>query len=419
VKRFEKLYESQWTSIRLSEREAEELTLLGRRLAAEEEWWGARDDSEAAERTVIDCRKRPGGNWSVFVREAIGLVGIGDLQISVHPKIPTAHFIFLAEQSARIPRSDSQPTHTDQAVEFADLIIRWFLAATEKLLRAELSRGYVEVQGELDCVRGRLLPLETARQYYAGRPVAICDFEEFNEDTPLNRVIRSAAEVVASGVWVSPELRRRAKAILARMDAVGPLLASDMRVTVDRLTNRYKDSLTFAKYVISRAGTHISHGSRAAWSFLIRTPELIEDGIREVLSTGLAPAWVVRKQRRAMRGAPFTLNPDIVVADGEFVADVKYKMAAGEWTRPDVYQVVTFATGFRSRGAALIYFDDGGAVHVPTLTIGALPIAHLKWNASADVSPIDAARHLVADFGMSLEACGCTPASTRSRTEAA
>jgi 5-methylcytosine-specific restriction enzyme subunit McrC len=394
------LVESEARRVRLSTREAEQLALLGQRLTSDTKWWGAKDD-EGTERSVIDCRMRPDGLWDLKVLEAVGLIAVGDLQIRIEPKIPLPHFMYLATRSKLFPRTDDAITSTDRADHLIELIVHWFLSATERLLRGELSHGYVDCEDHLEAVRGQLVPLETARAYYTGRPTVACRFEEFNEDIDLNRIIKAAAELAASGAWLSPPYRKRAKAILARADLVGSLRESDLRVEVDRLTQRYKQPVTFAKYVLSHSGLNMLHGNRTAWSFLIRTPELVESGVRSVLEEALSPTWEVRKERHWV--APgFTLNPDVVINNGAFIVDIKYKLAQSTWSRPDVYQLVAHATGFRSKEAALIYFDTTHVVCPTPVTFGDLPISYIVWNANTGVDPAQAASKLAESLRLQL-----------------
>src|SRR5687767_11907610 len=93
-----------------------------------------------------------------------------------------------------------------------------------------------------------------------------------------------------------------------------------------------------------------------------------------------------------------TLNPDIVIKNGTAIADVKYKLAAQEWNRNDLYQVVTFATGYRTGQAALISFNTHGVGALPPLKIGDVYIRHIAWRADDQLSAPDAEFHLIAEF---------------------
>ena len=52
------------------------------------------------------------------------------------------------------------------------------------------------------------------------------------------------------------------------------------------------------------------------------------------------------------------------------VADVKYKLVQDEWRRSDLYEVVAFATGFRTTCAALLEFAPPERGLLPTLRVG-------------------------------------------------
>src|SRR5262249_39742637 len=282
------LTESASQTLELTEREAEILLALGRRLASKREWWGG---EEPVERSVITCSRAPDGNWTVLVREAVGVILAGELQIVVHPKIDRNHFVYLAVQSDFFPRVEEIDISLGQSKDLWEVLVHWFLLAAERLLRRDLARGYAERVDELDAVRGRAVPIETALLVYQGRPAAVCEYEEFTEDIALNRVVRAAAERVASSPLIPFALRRRAKAILARLGDVGPLQALDLGVPLARLTQRYRQALVFAKPLLGMGGVELGHGDSAGWAFLIRTPELIEAGIRATIQRRLAPEW--------------------------------------------------------------------------------------------------------------------------------
>ena len=69
--RTEVLVESRPAHLRLSAREADALTRIGRRLASDQSWWGGAED--AIERSLIECLPTGGGMWRVTVRDAIGM----------------------------------------------------------------------------------------------------------------------------------------------------------------------------------------------------------------------------------------------------------------------------------------------------------------------------------------------------------
>jgi 5-methylcytosine-specific restriction enzyme subunit McrC len=167
LKRFEEIIESEPTIIHLTIEDAEKLTLLGKRLASNILWWGSRDEEER-EKSIINCYKNVDGSWSLTVYNAIGVISVGELQITVLPKIPIDHFLYLANKSRIFPRVEEQITSITESKSLIELIAYWFVKSSEKLLRGELLKGYNEISDTLDIVRGRIQIFQTANAFYRG-----------------------------------------------------------------------------------------------------------------------------------------------------------------------------------------------------------------------------------------------------------
>jgi 5-methylcytosine-specific restriction enzyme subunit McrC len=283
--------------------------------------------------------------------------------------------------------------------------------------RWPLAKGYSEARDELEFARGRILPLETARTFYAGRPVVGCEFEEFSEDIALNRVLKAAAHLVASSVELDSTVRQGARAALMRMTDVGALQHGDLRAQVDRLTYRYKDALAFARILLGGGGTTISYGDTDGWCFLVRTPDLVEAGVRSTLKDFLRGRFQVQKLSAPLEGSGMSVNPDLVFERGLAVGDVKYKLLAAEWNRPDLYQSVAFAAAFKTQASCVIGFCD--RIHAPMparVQVGRTAVQPFVWRAAEEVAPVDAAIelcHQVASWlaAAALQAGGMRPES--------
>jgi 5-methylcytosine-specific restriction enzyme subunit McrC len=389
-----RIVESEAAVVGLSADEAGALTALGQKLASKSSWWG--EDEEAAPKSVIDVRQDSGGQWFVLVREAIGVISVGNHEIVVAPKIPDDHFLYLAHMGGLIPRIDASATTVEHGNNLWEVIAHWCLVATERVLRGELAKGYKESVEELELSRGRILPLDTARIFYEGRPNLACEFEEFSEDIALNRVLKGALDLMASSTLLEREVRHRARSALMRMDDVGRLRHSDLRVVPDRLTHRYRDAIGFAKVLLRGGGTKIAHGTAQGWCFLIRTPELVEAGVREVLRRLLAAKYDVRKKGKVLLPSRLTLNPDLVFGNNLAVGDVKYKLLGSEWSRADLYQSVAFAAGYEVRSAALVGF--GGAVPlIAPIQLGQILVEPFIWDARLSSEPSQSGRRLAED----------------------
>ena len=122
-------------------------------------------------------------------------------------------------------------------------------------------------------------------------------------------------------------------------------------------------------------------GPSPGGTFLFRTPEAVEEGVRRLLKTGLAPDWNVDKKGRRLPGArPRTLNPDLVFNGDEAIGDVKYRLSSGPIPRSHMNQVTTFAAGYGTTRGLLLGFSSGQDTdHVE---VGQIRIDSLNWDVN-------------------------------------
>jgi hypothetical protein len=138
-------------------------------------------------------------------------------------------------------------------------------------------------------------------------------------------------------------------------------------------------------------------GKSSGQSFLLRTPSIIEDGIREILSQHLSALVNVSKRPKTLIPETLSANPDLVLDpssetiklptvlldDGFIVGDVKYKKSDGKWFRPDLSQLVFFASSYESKAGFLVNF----ASEVPPsinndAEIGNVPYRMISWDTN-------------------------------------
>jgi 5-methylcytosine-specific restriction enzyme subunit McrC len=395
------LTESRPTRLRLTPQEAGALLEAGRRLASDRGYWGSQ--GPVLERSVIQGHHLHGDEWQITVTNVVGTIVLGNtLQINVTSKIPEAHLLYLFSQSDVFPRLDRELGGGAIGTTLWELVAEWYVRATERVLRRELMKDYETLVDELSTVRGQLNVVDTTTAYCAGRIASVCVFDEFGVNTPLNRVLKAAARAVLSSPQLTKGIRRRARSLLLRMAEVGSLRPADFDTGPDRRTAHYEDAHSLARHVLRGVGRSLSHGEVPVWTFLLRTPELVEAGIRHVIKRAI-PEHTLTKRGLRLPPTTMTLNPDLVFGTKLAVADVKYKMASTEWKRGDLYQVVTFATAYRVADAAIIEFQIPNGTPLPVLPLGDLNVHHLVWPADIHLTPLDAAGYLVASVQAWLE----------------
>jgi 5-methylcytosine-specific restriction enzyme subunit McrC len=400
------LVESTPCDLELSVSEARALADAGRRLATKRITPVAEAD-EPEDSSVIRCAMNPGGTWRVTVTDAVGVIAVGDLRLLVEPKIPRSHLFHLFGSSALLPRLDDATASAGPGSDLWELVARWLVQALERVIERDLVRDYVARRDTLEAARGTIDALATAESYYQGALTFVCEYEEFGDDTPLNRVLRAAAVTVVASAELPSSVRRRALAVVARMADVGPLLPGDLRVRLDRRTAHCRDALALARNMLENVRRTLTHGEEDVWTFLIRTPELVEAGIRNELRRRFIAEANIRKELIPI-GDTMTVAPDLVFGSIDAIGDVKYKLARGRWLRSDLYEAVAFATAARSSHACVIGFRHHGDPYPPVVTFGDTEIRYFCWVCDESVRPELAgdalAEEIAAWLGTSVEA---------------
>jgi hypothetical protein len=149
-----------------------------------------------------------------------------------------------------------------------------------------------------------------------------------------------------------------------------------------------------ARNILQGHGRLTKAGEHVAWTFLLRTREPVEEGIRRLLQDNLGPRWQVAKQGRQVTGASMTFNPDLVFNKGLATGDVKDKISAKDWSRTRLYQAIAFATIYRTNHAAVIGFTRPGSQAPPPVAVGNIELRHIDWPAAPERTATGAAESL-------------------------
>lgn len=341
---------------------------------------------------MLDLRK---GNqedeWSLTVRNAVGILGLKDLTIVVVPKIPEHHFMFIASASVLEARFANLPAKSDGSSAFITVLFRQFIATCEDVLRHGVYLDYRSQQEDLSFPKGKIKLLHTHVNLAKGRVRAACEYTTFSEDNSVNRIIRGALQKVASSPLMDRDSRRKASQLSGRINS-GVTTSADLRLDPQGAPSRFRNLISLAIIVIlSELGQ--SHGKKQGTpTYLIPTPGLIESGIRQLLRNSLANSFAI-KDRGARRNLPpskLTMNPDILVElDSSVIAtgDVKYRLSDQFWNREFLYQACTFATAFRAKKGFVVSFAntlDGGS---QSLEVGEKDLIEIQWPSSEDIEP--------------------------------
>jgi 5-methylcytosine-specific restriction enzyme subunit McrC len=108
----------------------------------------------------------------------------------------------------------------DNIKDIPDLIARLLSHAVEHRLRRNFTRGYCHREKALTRVRGRIDVLTTESRQLLSKGEVFCRYEELTIDTPRNRLVRAALELMVRLVR-NDELIRQCRALGATLGRTG------------------------------------------------------------------------------------------------------------------------------------------------------------------------------------------------------
>jgi 5-methylcytosine-specific restriction endonuclease McrBC regulatory subunit McrC len=394
--------ESKWHDLHLSDADSDALKTLKDNWRTAKVSWYSNGQTEADEEqgsAVIDVRSLRNGVTQVKVFDAIGAIDLPGSVIIVHPKIPIAHFNYIAARALSLPRIYTGDFGLQQGSNFLELVCAWAIDSVEAILRDGLVRDYKELRAPIQTIRGRVHVANTFVNISRGNLALDCSFEDYSVDTPLNRILKNSLEFIGTNPAVSALLRKRAKRCAKQFSDVGPLRPQDLRAVPQRNSKHYADAIYFANQVVMKRGIELGVGRSKARSFLYKTPLLIEEGIRTIIRTGLAPVEVVKPKRvnlTSSTGKNVSANPDIGISEKPLlVGDVKYKIQTKDWRRADLAQSVFFAVAYEAPKSLIIDFENEDSKPNGDLQVSQILVSALGWDASSDADPEVSAGKLI------------------------
>ena len=120
--------------------------------------------------------------------------------------------------------------------DLPDLIARLLAKAAEHRFKRNLTRGYRSREMVLTRVRGRIDLLTTETRLLLARGEVFCHFHDLTIDTPRNRLVRSALDLMARLVQ-SEELAHRCRSLASNLarSGVGSLKPSRSELALDQI----------------------------------------------------------------------------------------------------------------------------------------------------------------------------------------
>ena len=397
------------------------LSEADRRLAGE---LSAGGDGRLVVEELRDGVRFRAGSW-------VGVVRFEAVEVAVVPKLAGGHvglvaMIGFAAGLEVLKRNSGLRTLEGQGFGLPDLLALLLAEACEPLVRRGLLTDYVEREGELPVVRGRLLADRQVRERFGRVDRLLCRFDERDGDIPENR-LPAAALAACSRRVAHDDVRRRVRRLEAAFAEVCTVPASraelgEASIIYGRLNAHYREAHALTCLLLDGFGVRdlLAGGSVGCFAFLLDMNRLFEQFVgRLVERLPDRRRFRVRSQQSdgsivvdADTGRPYQrVVPDLLTETRDdpvrvLALDARYKLYDRRKLSPaDVYQAFLYgqAYGGPAGTALLVHPTDGGptvarlavrdrrGVRVGGVTAAGVPIPQALAEAEAGtVGPVAA-----------------------------
>lgn len=357
------------------------------------------EEAEAISRLELATATRTGmpNVWDIAATSKIGVARLGELQITVRPKIGIHRLVFLMGY-AQSPSFWRDPNvELDPAADLFSAVADAFARQAVRALDQGLLHGYRTIEDVLPVLRGRVREAEQVGRRF-GRMVPLeIRYDDFIVDVAENQLLLAAVLRLLRLPGLSRAARRTLLRIRLQLADVTPLAPGSQmpRWKPSRLNASYQPALRFAELVLTAKSFDQRVGSLAVTGFVFDMWRIFEDFICIALREAMA-AYGGRSELQHRthldQAAAVPMRPDYVWSHGgviRVVADAKYKAEkpAG-FPQADLYQLLAYCTVLGLADGHLIYAkgEDVRAhsiarsdvrIHCHTLDLSAVPVAIL------------------------------------------
>lgn len=335
-------------------------------------------------RTVhgFDVFKFTGKN-KITAQQYVGVVQVGDLTVEVLPKIDGIDddakirrnlvAMLAAVRDLRISEGDITRVAT-QRTGILEILIRIFCDKLFEQVHKGILRRYESRSENLNVVRGKIGITEQIRLNSTNPERMFCHFDEFQENIPLNQILKACLRLLARTSLDSSN-QRKINELLLVLDTVTDIPQSALpwhQVNFDRTTNRFEPIYKLAELFLRSTPPDISGGRAQGFSLFFEMNTLFEEyigriakrtfqkeGVNIILQGPRRYLAVTEKTQRKV----FALKPDIVAIKDTapvWIMDTKWKALSLEETKEgvaqsDMYQMYAYAQRYNCPDVMLLY----------------------------------------------------------------
>ena len=210
----------------------------------------------------------------------VGAVNIGDLAITVRPKVPIDRVMFLITYAMDPRHWRRNSFQLEQADDLIEAVVLAFTHRTRQAIHRGLLRGYRSEEDALYEVRGQIrFGDQIGRRFDMPLPLEVA-FDEYTEDIEKNRMLKTAIYRLGR-TFVRSEGGTRCEVRSLRPAFSSVDLGQYRRgllpkVRYTQLEEHYRPAVELAALIIENSSLELFHGKVTSASFFIDMNRVFE-----------------------------------------------------------------------------------------------------------------------------------------------
>ena len=220
----------------------------------------------------------------------IGALEIGDLSVSIEPKLPIGRVLYLAAYAMGVDFREERFDYVRQP-DLVEALVPALTRAARRAFARGLLHGYRTEEEALQTVRGRIRVADQLRRRF-GVPLPVeVRYDDFTDDVLANRLVKAAADRLSRLRIRSRRSRLDLAWVAATLDNVSLVefpTNSVPEVKFDRLNEHYREVVTLARLILRHTSIETGRGRVRANGFLMDMNVVFQEFVTRALREELA-----------------------------------------------------------------------------------------------------------------------------------
>lgn len=305
----------------------------------------------------------------------IGVIQLKDgLTIEILPKIaklnknPNQHEVtrqIVIKMLKTLRNSPFKETKTVnlkvQKMPLLEIFISMFMQGVSQLIKKGIKNDYIESEENLPLVKGKLLFSQQIKYNLVHKERFYVSYDNYLPDRIENRLIKTTLQYLYSLTKSNRNQQaiREALFIFADIASVHDVKTAFSQVKINRQMQDYEQLITWCRLFLLGNSFTPHKGNNLAFSLLFDMNKLFESYVGQFIKKHYQGEVSIQDNRHYLaerNNHPcFALRPDIVINQGEIVADTKWKLLTSNQinngiTQADIYQIYAYATKYQKYG---------------------------------------------------------------------